>query len=963
MEKDKHYLKKELDTFSHMNTEAFDFSLHTLTDGIWYWDLENPENEWISPRFWEILGYDPKQKKHLTSEWQNLINPNDLKTAIANFHEHCKNPDHPYDQEVRYTHQAGHVIWIRCRGFAIRNRDGVPIRMLGIHTDITSQKENEINLVKKDNRLQHLNQVLLTIRKISQLITAERDQPSLLQQICHLLTENRSFYNAWIILLDDGVPKPPFFHSGFQEDFKELETQLKQGKIPYCAQQAIHNDHLFIEDSPTPYCKSCPLLPTYQNRASMCSKISHAGITYGWLSISIQPEFANDPEEQNLLGEISSDIGFAIWSIQTEEQKRSYETQLRNILNSTNDAISAVDLNGNFILFNKSSENLFQCTAQETLGTHFSKFFPDFLKKEKKNLLERMIAGEKIENHLVKSITAKGKLIDIEITLSWKKNNKGEIKGVVVVIRDKTKEKQAEESHRKEHDFVESLFSTAPVVILVLDTDGNIVRFNPFMEKLTGYSLSEMEGKSWFETFSIPNEKDPCRIILKNALEGHNTNGTINSIKTKDEQILNIEWYNVPLKSKSGKAIGMLSVGLNITEKRKMEEQLRQTQKMEAIGTLAGGIAHDFNNILAAILGYTEILSSELEDEKQLQGYCSQLFKAGNRAKDLVGQILSFSRRSEPENTPIKIQNILKEALQLLRSTLPRSIDIQQDISDRCGTIHGNSTEIHQIIMNLCTNAYHAMQHKGGTLQIKLKSVNITAGSSNLTDLKLSPGHYANLQVCDTGYGIDKLVLSRIFDPYFTTKTREEGTGLGLSVVHGIIKKMGGNITVHSQKNKGTTFDIYIPTIATDQEGDDQENAIKKEKKGDETILIVDDEEQLVELTTMMLKTMGYQSIGFSDSTQALGAFQKDSDRYDLVLTDLTMPDISGGELTEEILKIRSDIPIIICSGFNEIFDKTEAARVGAKAYLSKPVLKNELSETIRKVLDGENLLRHNSPS
>ena len=386
-------------------------------------------------------------------------------------------------------------------------------------------------------------------------------------------------------------------------------------------------------------------------------------------------------------------------------------------------------------------------------------------------------------------------------------------------------------------------------------------------------------------------------------------------------------------------------------ERERLEARLRQAQKMEAIGTLAGGIAHDFNNILFPIIGYTEMTLQDLPKESKAWKNLTHVLISADRAKDLVQQILTFGRRDEKERKPIQIQYIIKEVLKLLRSSIPTSIEIREEIGGEFDPVSADPTEIHQIVMNLCTNAYHAMREKGGVMEVSLKKVEVCEGDLLLT-MTLEPGAYLRLTVSDTGHGIDRLVLERIFDPYYTTKAPGEGTGMGLSITHGIIKSYGGNIQVYSEPGEGTVFHVYLPLIHMETEKPRAVESLLPVPTGTEHILLVDDEEQIALMVQEMLERLGYRVTSRTSSVEALKAFQAQPDIFDLVITDMAMPNMTGTELAPELLKVRPDIPIIICTGFSEIVNEDKAMAMGIREYLMKPIIRNEMAIAIRRVLD-----------
>ncbi len=388
-------------------------------------------------------------------------------------------------------------------------------------------------------------------------------------------------------------------------------------------------------------------------------------------------------------------------------------------------------------------------------------------------------------------------------------------------------------------------------------------------------------------------------------------------------------------------------------EKEKLLSDLRQSQKMEAIGTLAGGIAHDFNNMLTPILGYSELALTRLTPDHELFSHLQTIHQAADRAKELIKQILTFSRQREHELTTLKIQPILRETIKLLRSSLPTTIYIRPNIDPHCGAILSDLTQFQQIVMNLGTNAYHAMGDSGGTLEISLQEIPLSDQDPLVTSHGLHPGPAACLTISDTGCGMDKTTVSKIFDPYFTTKEQGKGTGMGLAMVHGIIRNHHGHISVYSEPGQGTTFKIYLP-IVSEERALTESATTGTAAGGTERILLVDDEEVIILMLRDMLEYLGYQVVTITSSSEALKMFEERPDYYDLVITDQPMPELTGGELAKAMLAIRPDIPIILCTGFSESFTEELARDMGIRAYIMKPVILQELTEKIRAVLSHE---------
>lgn len=386
-------------------------------------------------------------------------------------------------------------------------------------------------------------------------------------------------------------------------------------------------------------------------------------------------------------------------------------------------------------------------------------------------------------------------------------------------------------------------------------------------------------------------------------------------------------------------------------EKTQLENQLRQAQKMESIGTLAGGIAHDFNNILSPIIGFTEMTAAEMPPGSQARANLEEVLTAAQRAKEMVRHILTFSRQDTQEMKPMNIQPVVRESMKLLRSSLPSTIDIQVQLDEETGSVMGDSTQIHQLVVNLCTNAYQAMRERGGRLKVSLAEVDVDT-FAQAPSREVLPGRYVCLSVEDTGHGIDQAIIDRIFEPYFTTKGPAEGTGMGLSMVHGIVKRHQGHITVDSALGVGTTFRIYIPRMACVHETTLNETT-EFVPLGHEHILLVDDEPQLLAMQGQILERLGYDVTAMNSSQEALEAFRTSPETFDLLITDQTMPNLTGAELSAEVLKRRPDLPIILCTGFSEALSPEAAADMGIRHYLQKPVPLKALARTVRLALNN----------
>ncbi len=489
----------------------------------------------------------------------------------------------------------------------------------------------------------------------------------------------------------------------------------------------------------------------------------------------------------------------------------------------------------------------------------------------------------------------------------------------------------------------------AAEAIFMSDAQWLITYVNPAFERMTGYSRDEIIGKHTRILKSHTHESGYYHQIRETLGSDNVWSGRLTTRK-KDSSFFEADTTVSAVKDSKGAIINYVSILRDITHELKLERELRQSQKMEAIGTLAGGIAHDFNNILTAVIGYTELAQHKLAKDDAAAHDLERVQEASSRAKDLVNRILTFSRQSEYERKPVHVAAVIDEVLSLLRSTIPSTVEIHRHINTASNgdTVLADPTQLHQVLMNLGTNAAHAMRSHGGILSVSLSDYDADAAFVSLYP-DLAQGPFVRLTVNDTGHGMEASVRERIFDPYFTTKKVGEGTGMGLSVVQGIIKNHGGAISVFSEPGQGTTFHVFLPKIVDEITRD--VNSKEASFCGTERILFVDDEKVLVDLGQYLLQELGYRVTTETSSLEALKCFLADPDAFDLVITDMTMPGLTGRELARQLLSIRPDIPIIMCSGFTEFINSTEAREAGIRDFFMKPYVASTMAKTIRKVL------------
>ncbi|WP_175498328.1 hybrid sensor histidine kinase/response regulator [Desulfuromusa kysingii] len=515
-----------------------------------------------------------------------------------------------------------------------------------------------------------------------------------------------------------------------------------------------------------------------------------------------------------------------------------------------------------------------------------------------------------------------------------------------------------EKALQREMAFSTTLINTAQLIILILDVNGHIKKINPYMESITGYKETEVKGNDWFDTFLPPADNTELRAKFRKTIANIDVNREIYPIETKDGQQLMIEWHNNTLKDEAGAVLGLLSFGIDITERMQIDEkrqeletQLNQKHKMEAVGVMAGGMAHNFNNNLSIILGNIELAQKKLPENIEMVGYLNDAKIAVLRSRDLIRQIMFYSRQDTQYKTSIQLSVLLDETLQLLRATLPATINVQTTVTEdgRNATIHADASRLQECLINLCNNAMQAMDEKGN-LTICLKTEDVQKEDiPSMYDAH--PGHYAKLSITDTGCGMAKETIEKAFDLFYTTKPVNEGTGVGLSTVQGIVNQHNGLIKVKSHLGEGTTFDLFFPVTAQPQVSAPK-NSDEEEYKGAERILFIDDDEMLADIGSKMLTEMGYQVTMVTESQKALQLFMTDADSFDLVITDQTMPLLTGKELINKLKQIKPSIPTIICTGYSSKVDKAEAKKLGADAFMMKPLELSALLQIIRQVLD-----------
>jgi PAS domain S-box-containing protein len=632
------------------------------------------------------------------------------------------------------------------------------------------------------------------------------------------------------------------------------------------------------------------------------------------------------------------------------------ERQYARILESTMEGFCLTDSQGRILEVNQALTGMLGYSREELLSMHVGDVEaldgPDEISARSESFIREGHA--RFETRYRRK---DGALIDVEVSGAYMPEAGGRF---VVFLRDITLQKQNARALEEREAFLRQVIDTSPDCIFVKDWQGRFILVNDVISSLYQTPKEEMLGKTDQELAGMdrlgPEEAERFLADDREVI-------TKQRVKLVAEEPFTLadgvkHWFRtikVPLNASFAPHC-MLGFAVDITEikqaereRQRLQAQLLQAQKMEAIGTLAGGIAHDFNNILVPILGYAQMALEDAPQESPVRESLQEILCATERARDLIDHILTFSRQSDAEVGPLRLQPIIKEAMKLLRASIPSTIAIQMHIEDDCNPVMANPTEVHQIIMNLATNAYHAMAAEGGTLTLDL--VEVELGADHLPEDGMAPGPYVCLKVRDTGMGMSQEVLERVFEPYFTTKPEGKGTGLGLSVVHGIVQACGGHILIESRIQEGTEVRVYLPVI---QRPAEERHKVFDQtlRGGSERILLVEDEPVNLKMAQAILERLGYQVSAHTSPLEALGTFTHHPEDFDLIFTDMTMPHLTGARLVEQIRKIRPDIPIVITTGFSEQMNPETARNMGIDGLLMKPAGAPEIAAVIRSVLD-----------
>ncbi len=639
------------------------------------------------------------------------------------------------------------------------------------------------------------------------------------------------------------------------------------------------------------------------------------------------------------------DSGELLARIQVGRRLVEQQALMHCLIDSIPDPIYVKDNRGLYLGCNKAYAEFVGKEPSEIHGSTASDILPEARAQQSHMEDLRVLANaEVLETEGWVDNAAGKKVYHNSVKIPYLESSAGS-SGMIGISRDLTKRIEMEQEMRRLAVAVEQSTES----IMITDVKGIIIYVNAAFEAISGYAPSDVVGQTPSIVQSGQHNDAFYKELWDTISAGDTWEGRFTN-RRKNGEIYHVDGVIYPIRDANDDVVNFVEISRDITQEMAIEKHLRQQQKMNAVGELAGGVSHDFNNILTAILGYVALCLNTVDEGSKTYKYLQEILKAGDRAAKLVRQILTFSRQEEQQFHSLELQSIIEDSLSLVQTTMKKNIGLVKEIDAGCGAILGDTTQMQQVMVNLCTNAVHAIgKEEAGTLEVSLKQISVTEEQPVEQAIELPVGPYACITVSDTGCGMTPEVQERIFEPYFTTKKSGEGTGFGLSIVHGIVRKHRGAITVESEVGKGTTFYIYFPLL-TEAVQEKRENGVKKKgtEEGHGRILFVDDDYTILSMGRELLESYGYQVVTATNGRRAIETFQQNPSGFDALVTDYSMPEMNGHELIREVLAIRSNIATILCSGYMEKVEGEDLGSLGHTVYMAKPIDWRTLSHTIR---------------
>ena len=856
----------------------------------------DPEGNYTysSPACFDLIGYTSNEL--IGRNAYDLFHPDDIE-EIKKSHEQVVNSRVVYTVSYRIRHKQGHYVWVETVSTIVTDPDSGEIKEIICTTrDISKRRQIEESLLLKEKIISS-SAIAITIGDLDG----------------NLIYGNPYFIDRWgFESPEDFVGKPFWNFWMVEEKLEQIMHTIKSGKPWEDENKAIRKDG-----------------------STFCVHVTAVAVF-------------NDKGQPIALTSTSTDITDRK---KTEEKLNEQTNTLNDILECAADGICVCHniIEEPFVKFTHWNPKMNQITGYSIdeinrLGWYQSMYSNPEVQKKAIERMASMRLGDDIisEEWVITTKNKTQKVLSISTSVITKENDEIHVMAVMQDISERRHYQDQLIASQKEW---EDIFQAIGQPTIILDPQNGIIKANKAALNITGLSEKQLTGRKCFDIFHTtvrPPESCPMEALLHK--------GSLETVEMVMEALGGTFLVScTPIIDTNGNIEKIIHIATDITETKKLESHLRQALKMESIGTLTGGIAHDFNNIMGIIMGNAELALADVPAWNPGHSNLEEIKKASLRAANIVRQLLSFTRITDQKLQSMEIASVIKDALKFLRSTIPTTIGIEQNISVTDETILADPTQINQIMMNLCINASHAMEQSGGNITIIVENVTLDDNSAkDYPDLK--SGKYVKVVVSDTGPGIDPKIIDRIFDPYFTTKGVGKGSGMGLAVVHGIVKNHSGYITVDSSSGKGTTFSILFPLAQGKSVV--EEETIQEIPRGSESILFVDDEISIVNMVQRMFERLGYKVQTATTPQDALDRFTLNPSYFDLVITDMTMPQMTGVKLSEKLMDIRPDIPIIICTGHSALVDEEKAKELGLAAYLMKPINMKETAQTIRKILD-----------
>ncbi len=808
-------------------------------------------------------------------------------------------------------------------------------------------------------------QAAYLVREIGEAASQLADTEAFVRRVMAII-ENRTTFDGGMLLLQEGASGKEWRGHGFglgtrvrdwMERFRILPSDHSEADLMEAVwHQREHFAAHTFDEIHARYPRFAGQMARWEYQTVIILPLLHEGRAIGLLILLARQRYSHQSfSEHNLLLGLAAQIALGIVSAQTFQQVRQREEEYRLLVENQSDLVVKVDPEGRLLFVSPSYCRVFGQSASELIGRRFMPLVHEDDRAATAKAMEALYRPPYTAYMEQRAMTKDGWR-----WLAWADtavlDADGAVAAIIGVGRDITAQKQIENALKESRDLFDSFMNHSPAMTFIKDGKGRYVYTNlaytHIFDEAPGCRIGKTDHDLWPAEVAQSLIDNDRRVLEENRI--------LNAVETieVDGRVLYLMVSKFPL-IKAGQPHFLGGIAVDITDRiqaeqaqQALESRLLQAQKMEAIGTLAGGIAHDFNNILAAIMGFTEMALADIDPGALPADNLTKVLEASARARDLVKQILTFSRQEKVTPRPVQPKMIVLEVLRLLRASLPTSIRMVERITSG-GVVMADPVQLHQLVMNLCANARDAMEKGEGIITVELADVHLDAAFTDRYP-QLRPGEHVRLTVTDTGRGIPPDIADRVFDPFFTTKREGRGTGMGLAMVHGIVDRLGGVVTLQSREGRGAAFTIYLPSVPGDA-AEDSSPSLPSANRG-ERILFVDDEALQVDLATQMLDRMGYRVTAYNRSTEALAAFRSQPDAFDLVITDMTMPELTGDRLALEILAIRPDVPVILCTGYSEQISEEKAADLGLKGFAMKPLIMADLEALIRRALDSSSI-------